>query len=150
MQRTKFGRIQVAQDSITSQSTCPPCQTCPVGLSACEVQELSSDTIVLPIETHSQSLASALRRDNIPEASCSRPLRGFIAVAAPGSSAGCLRQVSDPSRALKVTRSKFEAEKYIENQDKFHYSEVNGAMCILKGYRKHPPAEGWDEDRIPF
>ena len=78
------------------------------------------------------------------------PLRGFIAVAAPGSPAGCLRQASDPSRARKVTWSNVLIEKRIENQDKFHYSEVHGAGCTVKDYRKNPPAEGWDENRIPF
>ena len=88
---------------------------------------------------------------SFPEASCSRPLRGFVAIHAPGSSTGCLRHVSDPSRrALKVTWSNVLEQKRIENQDKFHYSEVNGARCKLEDYRNDPSPEGWDENRYHF
>ena len=43
----------------------PPCTTFPnYGLSACEVHEFNSDATTMPNTTHSQILASALRRNN--------------------------------------------------------------------------------------
>ena len=67
----------------------------------------------------------------------------FIAIATPRSPSvvGC-PSVTPSIKTVKWSNAIRELR--IENQDKFHYSEVNGARC--KDVKETPP-EGWDEHR---
>ena len=86
---------------------------------------------------------------DLGHAPSSRPLRGYIAIHAPGSSTGCLRHVSDPSRrALRVTWSNAERRVVMLAPADLHFSEVNGGVGPFHGIDHANP--NWTFERGPF